>query len=83
MSELKGKAVIVTGASRGIGHATARAFAQAGANLYLAADGPREELEAATETCRNDNREGTIACGLFDLSDADAPARMVSGALDA
>jgi NAD(P)-dependent dehydrogenase (short-subunit alcohol dehydrogenase family) len=83
MSELKGKAAIVTGASRGIGRATARALAQAGANLYLAADGPREELEAAAEMCRNDNRGGTIACGLFDLSDANAPARMVTSALDA
>ena len=39
MSELAGKGVIVTGASRGIGRATARAFAQAGANVYLVADG--------------------------------------------
>ncbi|MGQ0751180.1 MAG: SDR family NAD(P)-dependent oxidoreductase [Betaproteobacteria bacterium] len=82
MPELQGKAVIVTGASRGIGRATACAFAQAGASLYLAADGPKEELEAATEACRNDNRKGLIACGLFDLSDAEAPARMVSTALD-
>ena len=81
MSDLQGKSVIVTGASRGIGRATARVFAQAGAHVYLAADGPKDELEAATEACRNDNRKGTMACGLFDLSDAEAPARMVSAAL--
>ena len=81
MSELKGKAVIVTGASRGIGRATARQFAQAGADVYLAADGPQDELEAAAAACRSDNPGGTIACGLFDLADAQAPGRMVATAL--
>lgn len=37
MSEFDDKAVIVTGASRGIGEATARAFAAAGARVLLAA----------------------------------------------
>lgn len=37
MSELAGKAVIITGASRGIGAAAARAFAKAGANVLLSA----------------------------------------------
>lgn len=37
MSELTNKAVIVTGASRGIGAATARAFARAGARVLLSA----------------------------------------------
>jgi NAD(P)-dependent dehydrogenase (short-subunit alcohol dehydrogenase family) len=82
MSELKGKAVIVTGASRGIGRATARRFARAGAHVYLVADGPREELEAATAACRSDNPAGAMACGVFDLSDAAAPARMVTAALE-
>ena len=81
MTELKGRAVIVTGASRGIGHATARRFAQAGANVYLAADGTPDELEAAAEACRTDNPDGNIACGLFDLSDPEAPAHMVATAL--
>ena len=81
MSDLQGKAVIVTGASRGIGHATARAFAQAGAHVYLVADGPKEELEAAAAACRSDNPKSTIACGLFDLSDPDAPGGMVTTAL--
>jgi NAD(P)-dependent dehydrogenase (short-subunit alcohol dehydrogenase family) len=83
MSELKGKAAIVTGASRGIGRATARRFAQAGADIYLAADGTEEELQAAAAACRSDNPAGTIACGLFDLADAQAPGRMVAAALGA
>jgi NAD(P)-dependent dehydrogenase (short-subunit alcohol dehydrogenase family) len=81
MSELQGKAVIVTGASRGIGRATAKRFAQAGANVYLVADGPQDELEAAAAACRSDNPQATIACGLFDLADADAPGRMITTAL--
>src|SRR5688572_13034890 len=83
MSDVAGKAVIVTGASRGIGRATAHAFAQAGAHVYLVADGPMDELEAAAAACRNDNPGGTIACGLFDLADAEAPARMIDAALGA
>lgn len=83
MSALAGKAVIVTGASRGIGRATAREFAKAGANVYLVADGPEDELEAATAACRNDNPAATIACGLFDLADEAAPVRMVDTALEA
>jgi NAD(P)-dependent dehydrogenase (short-subunit alcohol dehydrogenase family) len=83
MSELKGKAAIVTGASRGIGRATARRFAQAGADVYLAADGTEDELQAAAAACRSDNPAGTIACGLFDLADPQAPGRMVAAALEA
>ena len=37
MTDMTGKSVIVTGASRGIGAATARAFARAGANVVLSA----------------------------------------------
>jgi NAD(P)-dependent dehydrogenase (short-subunit alcohol dehydrogenase family) len=83
MPELAGRAAIVTGASRGIGRATARAFAKAGANVYLVADGPKDELEAAADDCRAENPGGTIACGLFDLADAAAPARMIGAALAA
>jgi NAD(P)-dependent dehydrogenase (short-subunit alcohol dehydrogenase family) len=39
MSELTGKCVVVTGASRGIGAATARVFAEAGAKVALLARG--------------------------------------------
>jgi len=48
MAALKGKIVLITGASRGIGAATARHFAQAGARLGLVARsaGPLEALAA-------------------------------------
>ena len=35
--DMRGKTVIITGASRGIGEATAQVFADAGAHLVLAA----------------------------------------------
>lgn len=56
MADFSGKAVIVTGASRGIGAETAKAFAAAGANVLLAArsvgqiDALAEEINAAGGT---------------------------------
>lgn len=48
MDLVKGKNVIITGASRGIGRGIAQAFAKAGANVaftYSSSAGPAEELE--------------------------------------
>ena len=46
--ELKGKAVVITGASRGIGLGIARAFTDQGALVHLLADDPRV-IDAAVE----------------------------------
>jgi len=61
MSErLKGKTVVITGASSGVGLATAEAFAKAGCHLVLAARGI-EGLSKAVERCRS---LGAVAQGI-------------------
>ena len=48
-TDMSGKTVLITGASRGIGAATARAFADAGANVALVARSTTEIAELAGE----------------------------------
>ncbi len=62
------KTVIVTGASEGVGAATARLFAEAGANLMLVARG-KKKLEAVAEELRDKTRVEIFA---MDVTDADA-----------
>jgi short-subunit dehydrogenase len=71
MSDLKGKVVIVTGASSGIGEATARAFGREGARLVLAAR-RLERLEALAEEIRSlgaGTEAAAIAADLSQLAD--------------
>ncbi len=57
-NRFRGKIVVVTGASSGIGRAAAHEFARQGATLVLAARG-RESLEAAAQECRDLGAEAT------------------------
>ena len=62
------KTVIVTGGSEGVGAATARMFAEAGANLVLVAR-TKKKLEAIAEELREKTRVEILA---MDVADADA-----------
>lgn len=69
---LAGKVIVVTGASAGVGRATARAFAGQGARLGLIARG-RAGLEAAAREVRERGGEALVVpC---DVADADAVER--------
>ena len=82
MDELKGKVAIVTGAStpRGIGNATAKRFAEAGASVFLVAEGTEDQLETAVRECRAFVHAGRIESGLIDLGQPGAAERMIAQA---
>ncbi len=71
--DIRGKAVLVTGASRGLGKELARAFARSGARVVMVARGERE-IEAAAAQIR---AEGFDAHALaFDVGDKEAIHRI-------
>jgi NAD(P)-dependent dehydrogenase (short-subunit alcohol dehydrogenase family) len=75
MTDFAGQLALVTGASRGIGAATARALAAAGAHVILTArDG--KALEAVEEEIFTAGGSATIAP--LDLAEPDAIARLAA-----
>jgi NAD(P)-dependent dehydrogenase (short-subunit alcohol dehydrogenase family) len=77
---LAGKTAIVTGGSRGIGAATARAFADAGAAVVLAARSQPEIDTLASEIADGGGEAVAVAT---DVTDPAAVQRLVQRALDA
>lgn len=60
--------VLVTGASRGIGHATALAFAKAGFSLVITCAHSKEELHKTAELIRQDYRTDVLE-SIGDIAD--------------
>ena len=86
MGELKGKTVIVTGASSGIGAAAALLFAEEGANLVL---GARREARLGSLIARITERKGAAVCLAGDVTEEGYSERLTAlaerefGAVDA
>lgn len=73
------KVVLVTGAASGIGHATARAFARAGARVAVA----DADAEKAEQTIRQIEEDGGEARAVeVNVSEADSVAAMVEQVAD-
>lgn len=77
MSALKGKTILITGASRGIGAAAAKAAHEAGAAVVLHATAPSAAAEAAAKAAG----QGAPDFLFEDLSKPGAGERLVSAAL--
>ncbi len=75
MRSLKGKSVVITGASSGIGRAAAIAFAREGANLTLTALRGRLLDEAVRECKRLGGRAIAVPAGITNASEVNAVAR--------
>ncbi len=69
MSEFEGRHIVVTGASTGIGFATAKLLARHGARVFLIA---RTEARLREATQAIAGAGGTAACGAVDVSDREA-----------
>jgi NAD(P)-dependent dehydrogenase (short-subunit alcohol dehydrogenase family) len=76
---LEGKVALVTGASRGIGAATALALAAQGAHVILTAR-TAKDLEAVEDAIFNAGGNATIAP--LDLTDGDSIARLAAAATE-
>jgi short-subunit dehydrogenase len=78
LKPLKDQVIVITGASSGIGLATARLAARHGARVVMAARNEQDLKDAAAEICANGGRAIAVAA---DVSDEAAVARLGEAAL--
>lgn len=76
MIDLRGRRILVTGASRGIGRATALMAADAGADVGVLYRSRRSDAEQVSRAIRSKGRKSFLAGG--DLADADRVSQVVS-----
>ncbi|HEY2270395.1 MAG TPA: SDR family NAD(P)-dependent oxidoreductase [Streptosporangiaceae bacterium] len=76
MTDLTGKVALVTGASRGIGAATAVRLAQAGADVAVGCGRNREAAEKVAGQVTALGRRAIVVSG--DLADPDVPRRLAA-----
>ena len=75
---MRGRVALVAGASKGIGAATAEAFAAAGAAVVL---GARDTAALEAVATRIRSRGGQALAAALDVTDADSMRRLVDQAL--
>lgn len=80
MSKLTGKTAIVTGASRGIGAAIARRFAEEGANIVVNYSGSQDKAEAVVSEI--EQAGGKAIAVKANVADADAVKAMADAAME-
>lgn len=78
MSDFKGKSVIITGASRGIGAATAKAFAEKNATVFLAARSEKTIQSLAAELTTAGHKAFAIQTDISIYSSVENLARKVN-----
>jgi NAD(P)-dependent dehydrogenase (short-subunit alcohol dehydrogenase family) len=76
------RVAIVTGASRGIGRACARALAAAGLDVYLVAEGTEAELRDACAECVAADASARARYGIFDLAQPESADEIARAAVD-
>lgn len=75
-ADLKGKAILITGASTGIGAAAARAFARCGSRVAIHYNASRDAAEAVAADCKAAGAEAVLVGG--DVTKADHVGRVVA-----